>query len=57
MTKYDYIAFAVLIALMVWAAADKFPPDKLFSGWGGIVSFFARHSAWGGIVSFFALAS
>jgi len=25
MTKYDYIAIAILIALMVWAAADKFP--------------------------------
>ena len=41
MTKYDYIAIAVLIALMVWAAADKFPPGKLFSEWGGIVSFIA----------------
>ena len=41
MTKYDYIAFAVLIALIVWAAAEKFPRDKLLSAWGGIVSFFA----------------
>ena len=57
MTKYDYIAIAVLIALMVWAAADKFfPRDKLFSAWGGNVFFFARHSAWGGIMSFIALA-
>src|SRR5262249_53388512 len=56
MTRYDYIAIAVLIALMVWAAADKFPRDKLLSAWDGIVFFFARHSAWGGIVLFFALA-
>ena len=55
-TKYDYIAFAVLIALMVWAAAEKFPRDKLLSAWDGIVFFFARHSAWGGIVCFIALA-
>ena len=41
MTKYDYIAFAVLIALIVWAAAEKFPRDKLLSAWGGIVFFFA----------------
>jgi len=42
MTKYDYIAIAILIALMVWAAADKFfPRDKLFSAWDGIVFFFA----------------
>jgi len=40
-TKYDYIAFAVLIALIVWAAAEKFPRDKLLSAWGGIVFFFA----------------
>src|SRR5262249_29450495 len=54
---YDYIAIAVLIALMVWAAADKFPRDKLqLSAWGGIESFFARLSAWGGIVCFIALA-
>ena len=56
MTKYDYIAIAVLIVLMVWAAADKFPRDKLLSAWDGIVFFFARHSAWGGIVCFIALA-
>src|SRR6516225_7364500 len=57
MTKYDYIAIAVLIALMVWAVADKFfPRDKLLSAWDGIVFFFARHSAWGGTVSFIALA-
>ena len=55
-TKYDYIAFAVLIALMVWAAAEKFPRDKLLSAWGGIVLFFARPSVRGGIVFFFALA-
>ena len=55
MTKYDYIAIAVLIALMVWAAADKFR-DKLLSASDGIVLFFARHTAWGGIVSFIALA-
>src|SRR5215831_21023112 len=55
-TKYDYIAFAVLIALMVWAAAEKFPRDKLLSAWDGIVFFFARLSAWGGIVCFIALA-
>ena len=58
MTKYDYIAIAVLIALVVWAAADKFPRDKWrLSAWDGIVFFFARHSAWGGIVCFIALAS
>src|SRR6516165_12138981 len=56
MTKYDYIAIAVLIALMVWAAADKFPRDKLLSAWDGIVFFFARHSARGGVVCFIALA-
>jgi hypothetical protein len=39
-TKYDYIAIAVLIALMTWAA-EKFPRDKLLSAWGGIVVFFA----------------
>ena len=55
-TKYDYIAFAVLIALMVWAAAEKFPRDKLFSAWGRIVLFFARPSVRSGIVFFFALA-
>jgi hypothetical protein len=42
MTKYDYIAIAVLIALMVWAAADKFPRDKWLSAWDGIVFFFGR---------------
>jgi hypothetical protein len=41
MTKCDYIAIAVLIALMVWAVAHKFPRDKLFSAWGGTVSFIA----------------
>src|SRR5215471_11257910 len=57
MTKYDYIVIALLIALMVWAAADKFfPRDKLFSAWDRIVFFFARHSEWGGIVCFIALA-
>src|SRR5215472_7520062 len=56
MTKYDYIAIAVLIASLVWAVADKFPRDKLLSAWGGNVFFFARHSAWGGIMSFIALA-
>ena len=40
MTKYDYLAIAVLIALMVWKAAEKFPQLRL-SAWGGIVSFFA----------------
>jgi len=40
-TKYDYIAIAVLIALMAWAVAEKFPRDKLLSAWGGIVSFIA----------------
>jgi uncharacterized membrane protein YraQ (UPF0718 family) len=55
-TKYDYIAFAVLIALMVWAAAEKFPRDKLLTAWGWIVLFIARPSARGGIVFFFALA-
>jgi len=39
-TKYDYLAIAVLIALMVWKAAEKFPQLRL-SAWGGIVSFFA----------------
>ena len=39
MTKYDYIAFAVLIALMVWAAAEKYP--RVVSAWGGIGFFFA----------------
>jgi uncharacterized membrane protein YraQ (UPF0718 family) len=38
-TKYDYIAFAVLIALMVWAAAEKYP--RVVSAWGGIGFFFA----------------
>src|SRR5215813_10300600 len=38
-TKYDYIAIAVLITLMAWAVAEKFPRDKLLSAWGGIVSF------------------
>ena len=57
MTKYDYIAIAVLIALMVWAVAERFPRDKWrLSASGGIDSFSARHSAWGGIVSFIALA-
>jgi len=42
--KRDYGAIAVLIALMVWAAAEKLPRDKL------------RLSARGGIASFFALA-
>jgi uncharacterized membrane protein YraQ (UPF0718 family) len=55
-TKYDYIAFAVLIALMVWAAAEKYPRDNLLSAWGGIGFFFARPSARGRIVTFFALA-
>ena len=41
MTKYDYIAIAVLITLMVWAAAEKSPRGKLLSAWGGIVAFFA----------------
>src|SRR5215813_5298453 len=40
-TKYDYIAIAVLIALMTWAVAEKFPRDKLLSAWGGIAFFFA----------------
>src|SRR5262249_27215138 len=40
-TKYIYIAIAVLIALMAWAVAEKFPRDKLLSAWGGIVSFIA----------------
>jgi len=40
-TKYDYIAIAVLIALMAWAVAEKFPRAKLLSAWGGIVVFFA----------------
>ena len=57
MTNYDYIAIAVLIALMVWAVAERFPRDKWrLSAWGGIDSFSARLSAWGGIVSFIALA-
>jgi uncharacterized membrane protein YraQ (UPF0718 family) len=56
MTKYDYLAIAVLIALLVWAAAEKFPRDKLLSAWGGIAFFFARLSVLGGMVSFFALA-
>ena len=55
MTKYDYIAIAVLIALMVWAGADRFAQN--LPAWDGIVFFFARHSAWGGIVCFIALAS
>ena len=41
MTKYDYIAIAVLIALMAWAVAEKFQRDKLLSAWGGIVVLFA----------------
>ena len=56
MTKYDYTAIAVLIALMVLAAAEKFPRDKLLSALGGIVFRFARPSVWGGIAFFFALA-
>jgi len=55
-TKYDYTAIAVLIALMVLAAAEKFPRDKLLSALGGIVFRFARPSVWGGIAFFFALA-
>ena len=55
-TKYDYTAIAVLIALMVLAAAEKFPRDKLLSAWGGIVFRFARPSARVGIAFFFALA-
>jgi hypothetical protein len=50
MTKYDYIAIAVLIALMVWAAADKFPRDKWLSAWDRIVFFFGRSVERGGVM-------
>jgi uncharacterized membrane protein YraQ (UPF0718 family) len=55
-TKYDYIAIAILIGLMALAAAEKFPRDKLVSAWGGTTFRFARPSARVGIAFLFALA-